>query len=175
MKKLNLKVKKDVLISIFVALILVLGIGLMCNIHKENKEKDNEILLESNRTKEVKVDDIETDNEKEIKEPVINTDDASTENIKNTETIKKETVPVKPEPPKVKPKTKDDITNKNKVPTYSEKEVKPEAEIIPKGGDTNSKGQVYFPGFGWVNNSGSNNGQAASSDGDINKQVGTMN
>jgi hypothetical protein len=41
-------------------------------------------------------------------------------------------------------------------------------------GNVNSKGQMNFPGFGEVEDSGSNKGQNVSSNGDINKQIGTM-
>ena len=44
----------------------------------------------------------------------------------------------------------------------------------PKSGDTNSKGQVWVPGFGWVTPGGENEVIPGHSDGDINKQVGDM-
>lgn len=43
-----------------------------------------------------------------------------------------------------------------------------------QGGTTNSKGQTYLPGFGWVENSGENQGEIIDGDGDVNKQVGEM-
>lgn len=51
----------------------------------------------------------------------------------------------------------------------------PKKKDDPKGGDTNSKGQTYMPGFGWVENSGENKGTEVDGDGDINKQIGDMN
>jgi len=45
----------------------------------------------------------------------------------------------------------------------------------PSAGSTNSSGQQYVPGFGWVTPSTSGNTQTTfDSTGDINKQVGTM-
>jgi hypothetical protein len=44
----------------------------------------------------------------------------------------------------------------------------------PKSGDKNSKGQVYVPGFGWVDDEGANSGTSVDGKGDINKQVGNM-
>lgn len=44
----------------------------------------------------------------------------------------------------------------------------------PQGGDTNSDGMVYFPGFGYVENSGSVAGETIDTDGDWDKQLGTM-
>lgn len=44
----------------------------------------------------------------------------------------------------------------------------------PKSGDKNEKGQVWVPGFGWVDDSGPNKGITVDGEGDINKQVGNM-
>lgn len=44
----------------------------------------------------------------------------------------------------------------------------------PQGGDTNEKGQVWVPGFGWVTPGGGNQVMPGHSDGDINKPVGEM-
>lgn len=44
----------------------------------------------------------------------------------------------------------------------------------PQSGDTNEKGQVWVPGFGWVTPGGGNQVIPGDSDGDINKQVGDM-
>lgn len=43
----------------------------------------------------------------------------------------------------------------------------------PQSSDKNDKGQIYIPGFGWVNETGGT-GKTGDSDGDINKQVGIM-
>ena len=50
----------------------------------------------------------------------------------------------------------------------------PKKKDEPKGGDTNNKGQTYLPGFGWIENSGENQGTKVDGDGDINKQIGNM-
>ena len=44
----------------------------------------------------------------------------------------------------------------------------------PQGGETNSNGAVYVPGFGYVENSGPVTGETVDSGGDWNKQIGTM-
>lgn len=44
----------------------------------------------------------------------------------------------------------------------------------PQSGDTNDKGQVWVPGFGWVTPGGENQVIPGDSDGDINKPVGDM-
>lgn len=50
----------------------------------------------------------------------------------------------------------------------------PSKSSEPKSGDTNDKGQVWFPGFGWVTPGGENEVKESGSDGDINKPVGEM-
>lgn len=81
---------------------------------------------------------------------------------------------VKSEPPKNTPKTNSDLTDKSKIPTYEEKEINPQGKT-PQAGDKNDKGQIYIPGFGWVKDEGEENKTTdVDSEGDINKQVGTM-
>ncbi|GAA0782063.1 DUF6550 family protein [Hathewaya limosa] len=180
MRKFNFNLKKNLVVSLLIVLAISLGLGLAFHINKAPKNKDKQVLSEVKKKDEVKVDEIKTDNEQKIKVPVINnsngTEKSSQSNgeSNNTGNEKTQIVPKKPEPPKEKPKTTDDTKNKKKVPTYPEKEVKPQKETTPKGGEKNSKGQVYFPGFGWVDDSGANKGENVTSDGDIDKQVGTM-
>ncbi len=47
-------------------------------------------------------------------------------------------------------------------------------ENQPQGGDTNPAGAVYVPGFGYIENSGPNDQGTSHTDGDWNKQIGTM-
>ena len=47
-------------------------------------------------------------------------------------------------------------------------------EKQPQGGDTNPAGAVYVPGFGYIESSGSNEQGISHTDGDWNKQIGTM-
>lgn len=79
----------------------------------------------------------------------------------------------KPAPPPV-PK----ITvkgDKNVKPAITPEKPSTQEPSQPSAGDTNNKGQTYVPGFGWVGNSGPNQGGASNSTGDINKQIGKMN
>jgi len=49
------------------------------------------------------------------------------------------------------------------------------ADNTPNSGDTNGNGQIYIPGFGWVDNEGGGGqGQPSGSDGDWDKQIGSM-
>lgn len=91
---------------------------------------------------------------------------------------------------KPKEPTKEQLTNPTQKPN-GEKVVEPPKNVDhekvekpveppkqkdePKGGDTNNKGQTYLPGFGWIENSGENQGTKVDGDGDINKQIGDMN
>lgn len=47
-------------------------------------------------------------------------------------------------------------------------------ENQPQGGDTNPAGAVYVPGFGYIESSGPNEQGISHTDGDWNKQIGTM-
>ena len=93
--------------------------------------------------------------------------------------------PTKPDAPEHPGKTEkdhaaDDVPeadrNKETPPTYKpeQTEVKPQP-TEPAGGITNDAGQVYVPGFGYVDQPGTPQGESAGSDGDWNKQIGDMN
>lgn len=63
------------------------------------------------------------------------------------------------------------------TPVEHDKVTKPESTPsagTPKAGDKNEKGQMWVPGFGWVDDSGPNEGTTVDGEGDINKQVGNM-
>ncbi|MGG4220608.1 DUF6550 family protein [Paenibacillus jamilae] len=66
----------------------------------------------------------------------------------------KTTQPTEPPKPKVKEPEKEQ--SPAAPPDYEEKETQPNKETTttPKAGDKNSKGQVYVPGFGWVDDQG---------------------
>jgi hypothetical protein len=49
-------------------------------------------------------------------------------------------------------------TEDEEPPTYEEQPTIPPTETEPAAGSTNSSGQVYVPGFGYVENSGENTG-----------------
>ena len=63
------------------------------------------------------------------------------------------------------------------TPVEHDKVTKPQSSTsssTPKAGDKNEKGQIWFPGFGWVEDEGSNTGTIVDGEGDINKPVGNM-
>jgi len=84
--------------------------------------------------------------------------------------------PVKPEAPAEPPTPKEDsvISNPIKLPEYKPEDIVKSEPSSPKGGDKNEKGQMWVPGFGWVDDSGPNEGTTVDGEGDINKQVGNM-
>lgn len=80
---------------------------------------------------------------------------------------------VKPTPPP-KPKAQGDATNPSKPPEYKSEDTTKSKPSEPKGGEKKD-GQTYVPGFGWVKDEGGGVQQnIVGSDGDINKQVGSM-
>ncbi len=87
--------------------------------------------------------------------------------------------PVKPTTPTEKPKSTDKNSSTDKKPTVTGNpktaaKDSTTSKTEPKGGEKKD-GKIYVPGFGWVkDNGGGSQGEVVGSDGDINKQVGTM-
>ncbi len=84
--------------------------------------------------------------------------------------------PTKPAAPTVTPAPKDEkaATNPDKKPEYKPEDTVKTEPSSPKAGDKNDKGQIWFPGFGWVDDEGPNTGTVVDGEGDIDKQVGNM-
>jgi len=67
------------------------------------------------------------------------------------------------------------ITNKSSKPSYSSKPAaKSNSKAATKKTSSAPKGKSYMPGFGFVDGTGGGKGTTVDGDGDINKQVGTM-
>lgn len=83
-----------------------------------------------------------------------------------------------PQTAKTDPSKTPDGQKVDKVtPVEHDKVTKPESSTsssTPKAGDKNEKGQMWFPGFGWVDDEGPNTGTVVDGEGDINKPVGNM-
>ncbi|WP_052380346.1 DUF6550 family protein [Paenibacillus camerounensis] len=82
-------------------------------------------------------------------------------------------------PPKPKPKKTDKPQSPDKPPSYEEKETTPNKDTAakPEAGDKNNKGQIYIPGFGWVEDQGGGRqGTTVGEEGDelTGNKVGTM-
>ena len=71
----------------------------------------------------------------------------------------------------------DEVTEQDKPVDHDKVEkpkTTPKIDGQPQGGDTKD-GKIYVPGFGWINDQGGGGqGTVGKSDGDINKQVGTI-
>lgn len=105
----------------------------------------------------------------------------STSSLSDSST-KEEASQEKPETP---PETDDDLTDPDKQPEYEPSVPQPSKEPTPSpqpeqstpagGGSTDDShpGQVYDPVFGWID-VGDTQQDNIDSDGDINKQIGTM-
>lgn len=50
----------------------------------------------------------------------------------------------------------------------------PKGNDVPQGGDTNSQGKTYLPGFGWIENSGENQGTVAEDMYENGNKIGNM-
>ncbi|KFN12379.1 hypothetical protein P4H94_26890 [Paenibacillus macerans] len=86
-----------------------------------------------------------------------------------------ESTPKPTKPPKSKPQTTDKPQSPVSPSKNDDQETKPsKPKEEPKVGEQNSSGKVYFPGFGWVEKGEPNQGSKSESDGDWDKQVGTM-
>ena len=116
----------------------------------------------------------------------------------NSNDIPLTVIPERPQPPELpataltwedgEEVTPDDVeAHKALDPALTNPDVKPDnthtpapvqpnkpADNTPQGGSTNDKGEVYVPGFGWIPNSGPNQGGQSGSDGDWDKQIGSM-
>ena len=76
-------------------------------------------------------------------------------------------------------KTPDGEKVEKVTPTEHDKVTKPErntSSSTPKAGDKNEKGQIWFPGFGWVDDEGANTGTKVGNEGDelTGNKVGSM-
>ncbi|MFB5678068.1 DUF6550 family protein [Paenibacillus terreus] len=120
------------------------------------------------------VSDVKPDQEPTIKEQPVLQPDKGPQHVEVPIT-EPESTPKPNEQPKPKPKETKKPQSPTSPPKNDKKETKPsEPEEEPKAGEQGNSGKVYVPGFGWVEDSGDNKGEQSSSDGDWDKQVGTM-
>lgn len=153
------------------------------------KPNDTEKLDEEKTMDKVDITDQEdkAGKEKGVKVPPVKIPDTQSTNKNGVDKGAEQTIQKDVEKPKEP--TKEQLTNPTQKPNGEkvtepptnvdhekvEKPVElPKKKDEPKGGDTNNKGQTYLPGFGWIENSGENQGTKVDGDGDINKQIGNM-
>lgn len=185
MKNINDRLKRWLLIAGGLALSVVLMVAIMSQF-KTPPKNDLDLPEQNSSTQKVAVENTDiTGKEDNIKVPPIQIQEESKTGNgidKGTDqTIQPD--PIKPEYTDEQLKNPDQKPNGEKV-TEQDKPMEhnkvekpntpPKSDNQPQGGDINSKGETYLPGFGWIKNSGENQGIVGESDGDINKQVGIM-
>lgn len=185
MKNINEKAKKWLIISGGLVLSAVLLVAIMSQF-KVPPINDLDLPNQNSDTQKVAVESPDiTEKEDDIKVPPIEIE-KETNNANGVDKGTEQTIqpdPVKPEYTDEQLKNPDQKPNGEKV-TEQDKPIEhnkvekpstpPKSDNEPQGGDVNSKGETYLPGFGWIKNSGENQGSVGESDGDINKQVGIM-
>lgn len=182
--KLSEKAKKRIIIAGLSAVCVILVIAISSQFKKDDSS-DAIIPVTPTVTDAAELDAdiitpaVETSNEQEITvQPIEPTaTSAPTKGADSTGTEQSiQTEPVKPKAPTETPAVSDEkaVTNPDKEPEYKLEDKVKTKPSEPKSGDKNEKGQVYVPGFGWVDNSGANEGTVVDGDGDIDKQVGEM-
>lgn len=182
--KLSEKAKKRIIIAGLSAVCVILVIAISSQFKKDDSS-DAIIPVTPTVTDAAELDAdiitpaVETSNEQEITvQPIEPTaTSAPTKGADSTGTEQSiQTEPVKPKAPTETPAVSDEkaVTNPDKEPEYKPEDKVKTKPSEPKSGDKNEKGQVYVPGFGWVDNSGANEGTVVDGDGDIDKQVGEM-
>lgn len=162
-------------------------VGLIVSRFQTEPPKDDPLPSQSSQPSDVTVTPPDTEKEKDVvvTPPEVPTNSQPTDNgavSSGTEqTIQPD--PVKPgytedelkdntQTPDGKPvTTPPPVVDHDKVEQPKET---PKPDNQPQGGDT-SNGKIYVPGFGWIEDEGGGGqGTVADGDGDINKQVGTM-
>lgn len=185
MKNINDRLKKWLLIAGGLALSVVLMVAIMSQF-KAPPTNDSDLPEQNSGTQKVAVENPHiTEKEDDIKVPQIQIQDESKTGNgidKGTEqTIQPD--PIKPEYTDEQLKNPDQKPDGEKVteqdkPTEHNKVEKPstppKSDNQPQGGDVNSKGETYLPGFGWIKNSGENQGSVADDMYENGNKVGIM-
>ena len=184
MKNINDRLKKWLLITGGLALSVVLVVAIMSQF-KAPTINDLDLPEQNSSTQKVAVENPDiTEKEDDIKVPPIQIQEESKTGNgidKGTEqTIQPN--PIKPEYTDEQLKNPDQKPNGEKVteqdkPIEHSKVEKPntpsKSDNQPQGGEKKN-GQIYVPGFGWIDDIGEGQGTVVDGEGDINKQVGIM-
>jgi len=188
MKEKNLKIKRNFVIATALVLCIVGAIGLVLSL--DGQKNVDQTVANQKVNPDVSVSEIQKEQKLELSitvpegigEGTQKKDETKTNDIQLTKITEKPQPPEKPvtavdtEKPHEKP-TDPTLTNPEKKPNVPVKPVEPTKpqKDKPSGGETNSKGETYVSGFGWIKSSGPNQQIDSHSDGDWNKQIGTMN
>lgn len=186
MNKLNAKTQKRLLVSGLTALCIVLAAVLFTFVGGSEK---NIYPVANNMSGNTEIKEIQTPAKTVVSVPAVTEAPATTtspsqpdkdvvldvdkqQNVEVT-VAKAQEKPAEPEKPVIK--DEEAIKNPDKKPEYD----KSQTTVEPKNSQSKSgdkkDGKVYIPGFGWVKDEGGGGqGKVGKSDGDINKQVGSM-
>ena len=187
MNNINDKTKRRLIVASGLIISVIL-IALITNQFKKEPIEDAVLPNQSIETNDIIVEKpVITEKENEIIVPEIKIPD--TEKIDNgaIDTGTEQTIQEDVEKPKEP--TKEQLTDPTQKPNGEKVETAPEpvehdkvekpAETpknidVPQGGDTNNKGQTYLPGFGWIENSGENQGTVAEDMYENGNKIGNM-
>lgn len=140
----------------------------------ETMEPEKEPESEQEQGREPAAETGQTEMQPETEEP--STEETSREETQPVRTDGKPQSPKDAVPPTAPPAETDGsaaVENPDGDGSCQPEHTKPQ-ENQPQGGDTNPAGAVYVPGFGYIENSGPNEQGTSHTDGDWNKQIGTM-
>ncbi|WP_326907019.1 DUF6550 family protein [Sedimentibacter sp. MB31-C6] len=188
MNNINDKTKRRLIVSggLIISLILIV---LISGQFRKEPITEAELPIQSEDSIDIILETPEiTEKEYEIIVPEIEITDIETKDNGVIDTGTEQTIQSNPEKPKEPTKEQlEDPTNKpngekveippepvehNKVEKPAET---PKKDDEPQGGDTNNKGQTYLPGFGWIENSGENQGTTAEDMYENGNKIGDMN
>ena len=188
MKNINDKTKRRLIVAGGLIISLILIVLISGQFRKEpiaeaelpNQSEDSiDIILETPQN---------TEKEDEIIVPEIEITDTETKDNGAIDTGTEQTIQGDPEKPKEP--TREQLENPTQKPNGEKVETPPEPvdhnkvekpaetpkkDDAPQGGDTNNKGQTYLPGFGWIENSGENQGTTAEDMYENGNKIGDMN
>ena len=187
MKKETMINKKTVIAGLAaVAICLAAGLFYYVGVREEkNSSLPNEsdiVIQETVTVPEVTVPVTEgsraTESETET-EPKETAETEESESAVQVQTEESKAATVKTKDIESKPQLPEQATAPSREPEPQEIEPSHEAPPVPETsapavGTTNEQGQVYVPGFGYVDGDGGVTVDQAHSDGDWNKQIGTM-
>lgn len=185
MKNINDRLKRWLLIAGGLSLSVVLMVAIMSQF-KTPLINDLDLPEQNSSTQKVAVENPAiTEKEDDIKVPQIqiqeeskasNGIDKGTEQTIQPDPIKPEYTDEQLKNPDQKPNGKK-VTEQDKPIEHSKVEkpnTPPKSDNQPQGGDVNSKGETYLPGFGWIKNSGDNQGSVADDMYENGNKVGIM-
>jgi len=181
MKNIPSKTKR-MIITGCLCVVCVILVAAIYTISHSKSEKDDRIsasgtvLTEATLNTEAAVQNESTEKKDEIVVKPVETDTTQIgtplQNLNETEQTNTPQS-IKPTPPE-KPKVQGDATDQSKPPEYKPEDTTVTKPSEPMAGEKKD-GKIYVPGYGWIKDEGGGGeGTVVDGDGDIDKQVGSM-